>query len=63
MVQENSQQQNQSRHTPIDLEGQIRLRAYQLYEARGEVPGYEIEDWLQAEAEIRGPQQQTQKAA
>ena len=63
MVQENSkQQQNQSRHIPTDLEEQIRLRAYQLYEARGEVPGYEIEDWLQAEAEIRSPHE-THKAA
>jgi hypothetical protein len=63
MVQENSkQQQNQSRHIPTDLEEQIRLRAYQLYQARGEVPGYEIEDWLQAEAEIGSPQER-QKAA
>lgn len=62
MVQENSQQQNQSRHISADLEDQIRLRAYQLYKDRGEVSGYEIEDWLQAEAEIRAPQK-IQKAA
>lgn len=62
MVQENSKQQTLSRHTSTDLEEQIRLRAYQLYKDRGEVPGYEIEDWLQAEAEIRSPQE-VQKAA
>ncbi len=32
---------------------QIRLRAYELYEARGYVDGYDEEDWLQAEHEIR----------
>jgi Protein of unknown function (DUF2934) len=40
--------------TPVagDLEEQVRERAYQLYQERGEVPGFEVEDWLQAEAEI-----------
>jgi hypothetical protein len=36
------------------LEEQIRYRAYQLYEQRGNADGYELEDWLQAEAEILG---------
>jgi hypothetical protein len=31
---------------------QIRLRAYELYEARGREDGHEIEDWLQAEADV-----------
>jgi Protein of unknown function (DUF2934) len=31
----------------------IRLRAYELYEQRGKVDGHELEDWLQAEAELR----------
>ena len=30
----------------------IRQRAYELYEARGREVGHEIDDWLQAEAEI-----------
>ena len=30
----------------------IREAAYQLYVQRGFVEGYEVEDWLQAEAEI-----------
>ena len=34
------------------LEEQIRARAYQLYEKRGKTEGHEMEDWLQAEAEL-----------
>lgn len=48
-------------HTNPDVTGSqelteeyIRLRAYQLYEQRGYVDGYDLEDWLQAEAEITG---------
>ena len=32
----------------------IGRRAYELYEARGRLPGHELEDWLAAEAELRG---------
>jgi Protein of unknown function (DUF2934) len=35
-----------------DAERKIRERAYQLYERRGRVNGYALEDWLRAEAEI-----------
>jgi hypothetical protein len=31
----------------------IRRRAYEFYEARGRVPGHEMEDWLRAELEIK----------
>jgi hypothetical protein len=31
---------------------QIRLRAYELYEARGREDGHELDDWLRAEEEI-----------
>lgn len=37
-----------------DLEEQIRCRAYELYEIRGRQDGHDVEDWLQAEAEISG---------
>ena len=30
----------------------IAKRAYELYLQRGSVPGYELEDWLAAEAEL-----------
>ena len=36
----------------LELEDQIRLRAYQLYEARGGEGGHEEEDWFRAEEEI-----------
>jgi len=47
--------------TPIDLEAQIRLRAYELYEERGCTPGQETEDWFRAEREVtaRNDHQQT----
>ena len=35
-----------------ELEHQIRLRAFELYEARGREDGHEVEDWLRAEEEI-----------
>jgi len=37
---------------PQELEYQIKLRAYELYEARGRENGHELEDWLRAEKEI-----------
>jgi len=33
-------------------EHQIRLRAYEIYEARGRKSGNDLDDWLTAEAEI-----------
>ncbi len=36
------------------IEEQIRRRAHELYEARGRERGRELDDWLQAEAEITG---------
>ena len=35
-----------------DLLEQIRLRAYELFEQRGRIEGHDLEDWLQAEAEV-----------
>jgi Protein of unknown function (DUF2934) len=35
-----------------ELENQIRLRAYELYEARGRQDGHEKEDWFRAKEEI-----------
>jgi len=37
-----------------ELEEQIRARAYEIYEQRGRDEGHEIDDWLQAEAELSG---------
>jgi hypothetical protein len=39
---------------PVDgLPELIQRRAYQLFEARGKQPGQELDDWLQAEREIK----------
>jgi len=32
----------------------IRMRAYHLFEQRGGQHGYDLDDWLQAEAEVLG---------
>lgn len=40
--------------TARNLEEQIRCRAYELYENRGREDGHDVEDWLQAEAEVAG---------
>jgi len=37
-----------------NVEEQIRTRAYALYEARGREEGHDLENWLEAEAEITG---------
>jgi hypothetical protein len=40
----------------IPIEQQIQQRAYELYEQRGRTDGRELDDWLQAECEIKGRQ-------
>ena len=37
---------------PADRESMVRMAAYLRAERRGFAPGYEIEDWLAAEAEV-----------
>jgi hypothetical protein len=38
---------------PINLDDEIRRRAYELYQQRGAAPGNQAEDWLNAEREVR----------
>jgi len=38
-------------------------RAYQLYEARGCLDGFDLQDWLQAEREILGQVEPPEQAA
>lgn len=40
------------------LEERVRQRAYELYVERGNESGSELDDWLQAEEEIRSAQEQ-----
>lgn len=49
--------ENQTEPTPEILE-QIRARAHELFEQRGREEGHDLDDWLQAEAEVT---QQTAK--
>ena len=45
------------------LKDEIAQRAYELYEARGYVDGFDVEDWLQAEQEIVQSSKRAGKAA
>jgi len=38
--------------TAADLQEQIERRAYELFEQRGRIHGFDIDDWLQAENEV-----------
>lgn len=44
---------------PINLENEIRRRAYEFFEQRNGGPGSELDDWLRAENEILARYQQT----
>jgi len=37
---------------PINIEDEIRRRAYEIFQQRGQGPGNEAEDWLAAEREV-----------
>jgi DUF2934 family protein len=37
-----------------NLDEEIRVRAFAMYEARGCEDGHDLEDWLHAEAEVPG---------
>jgi len=43
----------------LSLEERIRRRAYELYVLQGNQSGSELDDWLQAEEEIRRVKEQT----
>ena len=38
--------------SPADIQVQVRRRAFELYEQRGRADGHDLDDWLQAEAEL-----------
>jgi len=52
-----SSERNGSGQT-LDLQTEIRRRAYELYLERGCAPGHEYEDWFDAEREILARLQQ-----
>ncbi len=49
--------------SPVDVDEAIRRRAYQFYEQRGYVDGYDMEDWLLAEQEIKREEKRQRSAA
>ena len=42
----------------LPLEERLQMRAYELYVLRGNESGSEMDDWLQAEDEIRNAEEQ-----
>ena len=42
----------QTSEPSIELQEQIRCRAYELYEKRGREDGCDLDDWLRAESEL-----------
>ena len=51
-VEPGADAQEQDRWLDSSPEEDIRRRAYEIYLARGEEPGRDVEDWLQAEREL-----------
>jgi hypothetical protein len=53
---------NEFQFSPADLETEIRMRAYEIYQQRGYTNGRSDQDWLEAEREVlarRGAETQT----
>jgi hypothetical protein len=53
--------ENQTEPSPEMLE-QIRVRAHELFEQRGREEGHDLDDWLQAEAEVTQQSAKTKAA-
>lgn len=52
-----------SRHTRRTVSREeIARRAYELFKDRGRVDGHDLDDWLQAERELRSPRRRMDKA-
>ncbi len=45
----------------LPLEERIKMRAYELYVLEGNESGSELDDWLQAEDEVRDAEEQSVK--
>ena len=52
MKRDTDQATKQFPTTPVELEDAIRRRAYEIYDQRGRADGFELDDWVQAEAEV-----------
>jgi hypothetical protein len=61
MMVSKAQKQSKSKTSPLSKsaapeisasQDSIRERAFQLYESRGSIPGFEMQDWLHAEHQV-----------
>lgn len=57
-VQSNGVETTVTVHSVTVSEYEIRRRAYELFEARGRRHGYDWDDWIQAETELRSRQKE-----
>jgi hypothetical protein len=53
MKAQTNQQQSKHGETPRGTGQPIQQRAYELFLKRGKEPGHDLDDWLQAEREVR----------
>lgn len=53
---------SEANESHLEPEQRIRMRAYELYEQRNRGLGHDVEDWLDAEAELRREAEQRTKA-
>ena len=53
VTQTSRNQRGFSDHEAENMQTQIQQRAYELYEERGHRNGHELDDWVQAEQEVR----------
>jgi DUF2934 family protein len=61
-LQVSQKKQSEVNESHPELEQRIRMRAYELYEQRNRGYGHDVEDWLDAEAELRGKAKEQTKA-
>jgi hypothetical protein len=59
-VRRRPQADNQQKEHSAIAEEAIRNRAHQLYQQRGSEPGRDLEDWLQAERELKSQREPTE---
>lgn len=52
-VRENAGKAARPNASGADIQARIRERAYQLFERRGRANGFDRQDWIQAEIQIR----------
>lgn len=61
-LQVSSKKHSEASESQLELEQRIRARAYELYEQRSRGNGHDVEDWLDAEAELRRKAEEQTKA-